>query len=212
VRELAAAGSLPNLRRLKMEWGTFTETGVEVLVNSPLAERLEDFDISGTPVIGPAGIEALAGSPRLARLKRLDLSNCARWGKGLEQALRHMCESPHLAALKVLELRNSWLGDKILAQVCQSRPEFRLAELSLVSQQPTIEDAGAEALAAWPALVSVRRLNLECNNIGAAGGLALARSPHLGNIAELNLEENPVRDYKKAMAALRDRFGKALRV
>src|SRR5437764_15206614 len=94
----------------------------------------------------------------------------------------------------------------------RSRPSFCLAELSLHAQTPRITDAGAEALAAWPALASVRRLNLRWNAIGAAGGLALARSPHLGNIREFNLEVNPVFDSKRAVKALRGRFGKALRV
>jgi hypothetical protein len=215
VAELAAgAAALPHLRRLNLEFSNLTARGMEALVASPLADRLEDRDLSHNE-IGPAGIEVLADSPRLARLKCLNLASCAEGGKGKAaagKAVRRLCESPHLAALKALRLYHCGLDDANLAQVCRSRPAFRLAELSLLAQYPRLTDAGAEALAAWPGLAPVRRLILACNEIGAAGGLALARSPHLGNVTELNLRANPVEKNKRAVKALRERFGKALRV
>jgi uncharacterized protein (TIGR02996 family) len=216
VRELAAgADSLPNLRRLTLEWNVVTAAGARSLAESPLADRLETLDLSSNP-LEAEGIEALADAPRLSRLRRLDLSNWARQGESPKtsagRAVRRLCDSPHLASLRSLQLHGSGLDDANMREACESRPAFRLVELSLIHQYPKLGNAGAEALAGWPGLEGVRRLNLRANEIGAAGARALARSPYLNNVAELHLDLNPLTKDAAAVGALRDRFGDALRI
>jgi uncharacterized protein (TIGR02996 family) len=212
------AAALPHLWSLNLGFSRVTHAGLKALATSPLADRLESLSLSHASTddrgIGRAGVEALAESPRLGRLKRLDLSHfvTGRFKAGDPgRAVRRLFESRHLTGLRSLQLYHSGLGDADLSTVCESRPRVRLAELSLMSQYPKIADAGAEALAAWPGLASVRRLSVAFNEIGRAGMSALIRSPHLGELTELDVRGNPAVSSKTTKAALSTRFGKALR-
>jgi serine/threonine protein kinase len=64
--------------------------------------------------------------------------------------------------------------------------------LDLMNRQ--IGDAGAQALAAWPALAKRSRLHLEGNQISDAGIKALAASPCLANVTHLFLFNNCIGD------------------
>lgn len=72
-----------------------------------------------------------------------------------------------------------------------------------------VSDAGVAKLAAWPGAASLRSLDLKDNpQITDTGARALAESPHLAGLERLNLRG--IRLGKKAIAALRTRFGDAL--
>jgi len=48
------------------------------------------------------------------------------------------------------------------------------------------------------------------NRIGPDGGLALAKSAHLKSLRLLSLNDNPLREHRRAVSALRARFGGAV--
>jgi uncharacterized protein (TIGR02996 family) len=209
----AGASALPHLRRLNLESSDLRAGAVEALVASPLADGLRELFLFQNG-IGSDGVVALARAPRLARLERLDLTNC-EWVDETEQPITReavvaLCASPHLKALRDLALDPVNLGDEGVRLMCATRPVFRLAVLRVFSIRTRIGDAGAEALAAWPALEDVRVLHLYGNQIGAAGAQALARSPYLNKVTKLRLDLNPLRTDRAAVKALRDRFGDAV--
>jgi uncharacterized protein (TIGR02996 family) len=214
--ELAAgAGGLPHLRKLNLDVCDLTARAMEALGASPLANGLRELLLFLNP-IGADGILALARSPRLARLERLDLKGC----EGMEgtkrsltrEAVVALFSSPHLRALKDVALDPTGFKGADMKAVCATRPVFRLRAFRFQSNGSEIGDAGASALAAWPALEDVRVLHLYDNGIGAAGARALARSAYLNKITDLRLDLNPLEDDPGAVRALRDRFGDAVRI
>ncbi len=215
VAELAAgANGLPNLRGLNLYFNQLTAGAIEELARSPLGVGLETLSLGMNP-LGPDALHALAAVPGFGRLRSLGVTSCGRSGGGSDftgDAVKSLCNSPHLIALRELYLSHNSLGAVDMRTMCESRPAFRLAVLTLSDFDPGIGDDGAAALAAWPALERLQVLRVTGCRIGPKGGRALANSPHLNNVTELWLQGNPVLDDPNAMGILRRRFGDALRL
>jgi uncharacterized protein (TIGR02996 family) len=122
-------------------------------------------------------LEVLAGNAALKDLEELSL-----WPHMVEpfderrvyitaEGARALIRSPHLPRLRVLELRNSALGDEGCAEIVRSGLLKRLKVLNLTNGLVT--DAGARALAACPDLKDLELLNVSGNMLTEAGLAAL---------------------------------------
>ncbi|MCE9565263.1 MAG: TIGR02996 domain-containing protein [Planctomycetes bacterium] len=212
MTELSAdAVGLPNLRRLNLGSNRLTADAIRTFAKSPLADGIDGLDLSANP-LGPEGVLTLANSPQLARLQLLSAWGCGRMSGGIElngEVVKSLCDSQHLGGLRVLNLSYNGLSKPDILKMCEARPKFRLAVLSLSNSD--IGDAGAEALAAWPVLEHIRTLVVTSCGIATRGARALVRSPYLNHVTQLWIQGNPVMNDPSLMASLRSRFGKALR-
>jgi uncharacterized protein (TIGR02996 family) len=121
-------------------------------------------------------LEVLADNATLVNLEHLSF-----WPHMLEpgdtgayitaEAARALVRSPHLPRLRVLELRNSDLGDGGCEEIVRSGLLKRLKVLNLTNGRVT--DAGARALAACPDLKNLELLNVNGNMLTDAGLAAL---------------------------------------
>ena len=158
---------------------------------SPAAEGLTPGDfawVEGVTVSGlsTAGALYLASLPWLRALTTLELR-----GDVGDEGAAALAESPHVANLRTLLLRNDGIGDRGAAALAQSPTLLRLSALSLAFN--LIRESGARALAASPHLAHLRQLNLEGNRIGHVGLPALRAAAranpglwiHLGGRTEL---------------------------
>jgi serine/threonine protein kinase len=154
--------------------------------------------------IGDAGAVALAGSLRLANLSVLILSGNQIGDEGITA----LAESPHSMNLERLILWDNRIGDAGVAALAGSRFLSNLHHLDLGSNR--VGDDGIKALAESPHLANLGALILVSNQIGDAGAFALASSPYLANLAELKPLDNRITS--AGVSALRDRFGKRVRI
>jgi uncharacterized protein (TIGR02996 family) len=121
-------------------------------------------------------LDVLAGNATLANLEHLSL-----WPHMLEpgdtgayitaEAARALVRSTHLPRLRVLELRNSDLGDAGCQEIVRSGLLKRLKVLDLTNGRVT--DAGARTLAACPDLKDLELLNVSGNMLTEEGVAAL---------------------------------------
>jgi uncharacterized protein (TIGR02996 family) len=162
---------------------------------------------------------ALANCPHLAGLKVLRLHGGWKWWKTGEgpngvasEAVRTLAASPHLDALRELELRDFPL-DAAAAQTLADAPHLSrlhcltlwscglredglaalgsatfagsLTELNLSCN--FVRDAGLAVLSGIDTFEQLTNLKLNANSIGADGLLALSRAPFLDRLRSLNL-------------------------
>jgi hypothetical protein len=126
----------------------------------------------------------------LANLRSLDLTDT----NFPESDFAHIAESPHLANLRELYL---CAADDVPglhqegAALLEGSPYLRRLEV-LNARGQYLERAGFEALARWPGLANLRKLELESTGGDdpdfAEGVRALAHSPHWRELRELNVE------------------------
>jgi uncharacterized protein (TIGR02996 family) len=105
LRAVAYSDRLPSLTSLNLWGGSGTGLpGVEMLADSPLADRLEELCLSHIGWFNDLGdpiARSVAGAPRLKKLRVLDLSN-----NGITDAgAKALAGSPHLGRLERLTLR-----------------------------------------------------------------------------------------------------------
>ena len=111
--------------------------------------------------------------------------------------LKAICRSPHLRALRHLELRLTDFGDKGAKEVVESGILKRLKVLDL--QGGCITDAGAKVLADCPDLKNLERLNLDSNAltkdgeklIKATGVNVTTKNQHTSEPGEFGGDELP---------------------
>ena len=142
----------------------------------------------------PLAMDHLADSPLLSTLRVLEIRDA---NLGVDDFGR-LTASPHLGKLTALRLPENYIGNGGLRALCNAASLTSLAELDLsqpegygrYNEDPILQAAGLEALAAWPGLARLRSLKLSGNEAGRAGLRALLRSPHLTGLKELDLSEN----------------------
>lgn len=158
----------------------------------PAHPQLRELTVYGT-LIDDDNARWLADSPILSTVRRLNVV-ASDLGSG---ALRILLGSPHLQQLEALRLPYHQLDDDGVAAIIE-RDLRGLVELDLSANTtdelgsggryaPTIGPDGAEQLAAWPGLASVRRLVLTGQQLGVEGFEALLRSPHLAGLQHLGM-------------------------
>jgi uncharacterized protein (TIGR02996 family) len=140
-------------------------------------------------------IQHLVGSPILANLEELDLSENEKMG---EMSARALASSPHLGALRTLELRNNRLGPVGAEAVAGSE---RLANLQkLVLSNNDIGIARLQTISRNAGFFRVPILDLSENKLDAAGlQVILNRNlhpigPQANRLRDLNLRSNPLGD------------------
>jgi uncharacterized protein (TIGR02996 family) len=177
LRVLAHASTLPALRDLEMYGNRWSDDGVRILCQSPLASRLRKLHAGGGPnadFLTPTATSCLATTPALANLRVLNLDN-TRIG---DFGARHLARAPHFTGLTEL-----WLHE------CQ------------------IHNGGVKAIAGSPHLANLEVLDLSSNwTVGHPAAVALLASPYLKKIRYLDLwrcEGIPSKDVQ----LLRKRFG-----
>lgn len=205
-RDLFASPHWSGLRSLSLNYrggsGTVTPATLGVLVTNSACEGLRalcfprEDDQDGAMSLGDEGAQILAGGTSLTRLERLDVPWCEIGPLG---ALL-LVWSPHLGALRHLNLSENELGPESLTELAAQRPLARLASLDLGSVQGYDEDGdGREIDEAVVALVnspnlSVARLDLSANDLGPDVGLAIAASPRMKRVRALSLDANELED------------------
>jgi uncharacterized protein (TIGR02996 family) len=163
--------------------------GLRALLLSPRLANLRELDLSGS-WFEPGFVSVLRLARPLANLRSLDLTDTSF----PDSDFAHLAESPHLANLRELYLCGAdsvpGFHQEGAAMLAGSPYLRRLEVLNVRSQH--LERAGFEALARWPGLASLRRLDLESTGGDdpdfAEGVRALAHSPHWGELRELNVE------------------------
>ena len=188
---LAGSPHLSRLNSLSLGHNRLGDAGVFALVRATSLAHLEILELNDNGLIGHEGVASLAGSPVLAGLVELDLTG----NEVNELAIRALVRGPAMRNLMRLRLGNNPLREGIV-ELVQSDLFGRMiaGDSRLDLHRCGIEPAGAEALAASPALGSVTGLNLNENYLGDAGVLALCRSGRLANLRTLRLVRNQITD------------------
>jgi uncharacterized protein (TIGR02996 family) len=155
-------------------------------------------------LIDPSDVERLADLPLLSSLRALNLPECSLGGAGF----RRLVDSPHLGNLKALRVPGNAIGNRAIRALSHAASLSSLEELDLSEtgsygrtrrsgryhEDPVLEATDLAALAKWPGLARLRKLNLSGNNVGGRGLRALLRSPHAGGLKELTLRANRLVD------------------
>jgi uncharacterized protein (TIGR02996 family) len=181
---LARAAEMPEmarLRRLELDVGDFTATGLRALAASPHLRCLAELKLFLHPVAGEVG-EVIAAAAHLDGLHTLIVCGGQPGDAGAATLAR--CRAP--ANLTTLVIWNSAGGDAVAQALANSPCLASLAELGLLTGQ--IGPAGALALAGSARLRGLSRLHLGNNQtLGDAGAAALVENPHYRDLVELNL-------------------------
>ena len=176
ARALAASPHLASLTSLELDGCGLTEDGVAAVARARW--RLRELSLAWNPL--DAGFtEALVG-PATAPLATIglqgtnpDRDDLARLGRAFP-------------ALRDLDLERCRIGAAGLAALVAAL-EVPLVRLRV--ERNSLGDAGALALAAAPALASLRSLEAGHNRIGHTGAAAIAAAPHLARLERLTLNE-----------------------
>jgi uncharacterized protein (TIGR02996 family) len=132
----------------------------------------------------PAEVPRLAACRWLERVTALETTSTAIDG----DCVAELTASPHLANLRELSL-NAPIGPE--GAVALARAELRLEHLSL--SRGHIGPLGAVALANWPSLSGVTRLELGSNDLDSAGVEPLFyEAGNLGRLTRLGLSRNDI--------------------
>jgi uncharacterized protein (TIGR02996 family) len=229
-----AKGHAPEgLRSLVLTRGsdTLDPAWISRLASSEIAAGLTRLRLFGMG-LGPEGARAIAGSARLAGLEELHIDT-----DYLKEGFLALFGSPHLSGLRRLRLsRAGYVSPEAIAR-CQwlkrltslrltdgwqaagavfATPETfpgvvvdpieQLDELDLSGND--LGDKNIRALARWPPLARVTRLNLAHNRISAGAACDLMASPHLGLLTELMLHQNSIGDEGADALAATDRLSR----
>jgi uncharacterized protein (TIGR02996 family) len=128
-------------------------------------------------------VSALVDSPHWTGLRALDLSETVIGSAAAEDLFR----AKHLRTLKRLHVH----GDHWPVETFRAFAAGGFEQLtSLRFHWSGLDDAGAEALAACPALARLRKLDLDHNSLTGRGVTEVLCSPHLARVAFLGLEGN----------------------
>jgi hypothetical protein len=196
---LAASPHLANLERLDLSANQITARGAAALAAARMP-ALRDLRIGRNP-LKDRGLVAIAQAGWPA-LEHLDASDC-----GLRSTAA-FADSPLVCRLVSLRLASSRLENNSAPPTAWARlvgvPFARLERLDLSGT--IANDDVAEALAANPALATLRDLDLGATWVTARGARALLDAPHLRGLRRLRL---PLPDWFDAglLAELRAAFG-----
>ncbi len=191
-----AAVAMPQLRELDLSGPPINpyysavgqqpvlDEGAAAWSGSDNARRLKKLRLSNC-FLSDDGLNAVFQSAQLKSLEVLDLSHSCFTATGVIDAVT---TSPLWRTLREVALNNCHLDNDAIAALTNvnEAPALRALELGYNSIGPR----GAGALANWPVLAQVWRLDLHDNIIGDEGLIALARSDHLGLLLELDFEQD----------------------
>ena len=146
--------ALPGLTSLSVIESGFSDAGIELLVNSPLAGQLTHLVLRDNVAVTDAGVHRLAEATTMNRLVLLDLDE-SRVGP---RARRALSIAPHLAGTRIVlgpQLQTAKLVNIAAGWACQDEPgrsrEQSLADILAITTDP---DELALAAAYTPSLTS----------------------------------------------------------
>jgi hypothetical protein len=127
------------------------------------------------------------------RLRPVDLANVPAWDwvtdiivrKGGLDLLLHLGRSPRPPLLAAVDVGRGSLEEGEIEYLLEEGFWPDVPELNL--HKNSLGDGGATALAYWPGLEGVSRLDLRACGVGAEGLLSLARSPYLDRMERMFL-------------------------
>jgi uncharacterized protein (TIGR02996 family) len=203
-----AETAFPNLTDLRLTRANLGDDAAEVLANAPSLGTVRYFDVGHNWITG-RGATALLCSPHLKGMAFIGLeSNPVR---GLDRAalknspvggLRlfhaHGCQltvkdvaalarSPRLRDLWYLDLDANRLATGAVREIVRGFKNLCPPIIWLTMNR--IQDAGAVALANWPAASALRVLELYQNPLTDFGVKTLLNSPHLKNLDGLGVPQ-----------------------
>jgi uncharacterized protein (TIGR02996 family) len=156
---LAAAGPLPNLRRLGMRYVSGHGGSWQRLFRSPTFDGLVRLWLTGFR-LGPEELAALAGCSGVCGLRELDLAE-NDFG---EDGARALADAGWLDRLLVLNLRGCRIGDDGLIALLSKLQSGALAKLNLCDND--LGPRGGRALLEWPGLPHLVGLSMDDEAIG----------------------------------------------
>ncbi|HYT92744.1 MAG TPA: TIGR02996 domain-containing protein [Gemmataceae bacterium] len=165
----------------------------ESIESIPPIPGLRELSITGR-LIDPGEVGRLADAPLLSTLRALNLRNCSLGVEGF----RRLLTSPHLGNLTALRVPFNSIGNGGISALFDAVSLNSLTELDLsesgnygsYGDDPIVDAAGLESLAAWPGMDRVRSLTLSGNHVEQAGLRALLCSPRATHLKELVLRAN----------------------
>src|SRR5262249_26333461 len=178
-----AGATLPRLASLDLHDCDLRNDDLAALCSAGFFANLRVLSLQNNQ-IGDRGVAALAKSPCAARLRIL------RLGDNLiaKQGLAALAKPGAFPNLTTLDLPASATWTAAPADVTRFLLSLQLPHLRHLSLAGwLIDDAGARAIAANPALARLNMLDLSHCQIGAKGAVALFGSPHLRRLVKLDL-------------------------
>jgi uncharacterized protein (TIGR02996 family) len=151
------------------------------------------------------------------RLPPAALAACPAWDwvtdvvvrKGGLDLLLHLGESPRPPLLHAVDFGRGTLDAGELEYLLEQGFWKAVPELTL--RRNRLAGSDVTALAYWPGVTGVKRLDLEDCDVGEEGGLSLARSPFLAGVEMLSLSTSYLMG-SETRFLLTERFGKRLRM
>jgi len=186
--ELAALAELPELARIRSlnlraqrlspsEFVPLSPGSLGAIAAAPFS-GLRVVELGGN-AIDDHGAQALAPASWLPQLEQLTMWKCLLGSAGYDVLL------PRCAALNTLIVDSATDGAACVAALVRCRPPLR----SLSLKDSRLGGGAAHALAAWPSLAGVERLDLQRCELGD-DACAFATSPYVGALRELLLNDN----------------------
>jgi hypothetical protein len=147
LEELSQSSYLTSLEHLDLSYGMevgFDDHAVDVLIASPLLDRLTLLDLSHNPISGEA-LSRLAECPDVSRLRALAVGAAGAHLR-VREGVRALAASPHLWELRRLVVAAVPLDDATAEALARSRHLGNLQELVVRGDGPDLTDAGLRAL------------------------------------------------------------------
>lgn len=157
--------------------------------SSPHWARIRGLELGTEENAGDNGW--LARLLRSLNFERID--SIEAWDQPLSQKdLEALATSPYTQQIQHLSLwRSNLTAKKLQPLVAQDWPRLHTLRLGW---HETFKDRGMQALAQWPSLAKVLRLDLVGLKLGPSGAQDLAASPYIKRVVKLSLEENKIGD------------------
>lgn len=160
IRLISHADTMPNLCELHMYGNNWTDEGLQILAESPLASRLRYLHVSG---VTAKGVRNFVKAPALKNLKVLKFDNADVRDSGAKA----IAKSPHLFGLTELWLHMCEINDAGIIAIANSPHLTNLEYLDITSNW-TVGHAAAVALVESPYMKGLQKLDMwRCEGLSA---------------------------------------------
>lgn len=191
VAALGSSALLPQLENVEMGAGTLTHGDASALVGDAFL-GFSDVSLMAPFLTEEAGaaFATWRGLEMVTSLELIGGWNHFEDGAILEAFLRGTADAPPRPALRRLSFRDCQLGTRGMATLAELTTAIFPGLETLAILDDAIGDEGAEIVAAWPGLASLRSLSIRDAKLSPRGARAIASSPFLANLRELDLSGN----------------------
>ena len=197
ARALARTPRLASLATLNLDQNSLGDDGLHALSASRHFAALRSLSLAHNGIT-LAGVRALARAPDLTRLTALNLAD----NVPAEAGAAMLASSSNFSQLATLNLAHCQVGDEGVRTLAASMYLPHLVTLDLSGNGIR---GGAQWLAQQQSLGALRTLNLSDNAIDDDGAGAIAASPALARLTALDLRNNPLSDHQVLREKFGDR-------